>query len=158
MYARRIVSGSVGGLAGGLVFGLMMGMMGMFPVIGKMVGVPSAAVGFVMHMGISAMIGTFFGATFGWLVHGRQSGLVFGLLYGAAWWFLEPLTLMPFMMGMGLGANLNLSAATSLLPSLMGHLIYGGILGLSYNWLIRRSLSRSPASELEVRAVRMARH
>jgi hypothetical protein len=39
------------------------------------------------------------------------------------------------MMGMGLGVNWNAAAAVAMLPSLMGHLMYGGILGLTYAWL-----------------------
>ena len=45
---------------------------------------------------------------------------------------LGPLTLMPLMLGMGLGVNWNLAAATKFLPSLMGHMIFGAVLGASY--------------------------
>ena len=65
------------------------------------------------------------------------SGLRYGLLYGGAWWILGPLTLMPLFLGMGLGVNWNLTAAVNMLPSMMGHLIYGAILGLSYAALTR---------------------
>ncbi len=44
---------------------------------------------------------------------------------------------MPLFMGMGFGVNWNLGAATSLMPSLMGHLIYGAILGSTYARLAR---------------------
>jgi hypothetical protein len=43
MNARSLKLGAVGGVLGGVVFGVMMGMMGMLPMIGKMVGVPTAA-------------------------------------------------------------------------------------------------------------------
>jgi hypothetical protein len=39
---------------------------------------------------------------------------------------------MPLFMGMGLGVNWNATAAVAMLPSLVGHLIYGGILGFIY--------------------------
>ncbi len=39
---------------------------------------------------------------------------------------------MPLFMGMGFGVNWNLEAATNMMPSLMGHLIYGAILGGLY--------------------------
>ncbi len=45
MSTRNIKLGAYGGLAGGVVFGAMMGMMGMLPMIGKMVGHPSAVTG-----------------------------------------------------------------------------------------------------------------
>ncbi len=130
---QRIKHGIVGGLVGGVVFGGMMAMMGMLPMIGKMVGVPNAVVGFLVHMGISAGIGASFGVLAGPLVSGRTSGLISGAVYGMTWWFLGPLTLMPLFMGMGLGVNWNLGAAQAMLPSLMGHAIFGLVLGLAYS-------------------------
>ncbi|MDA2913500.1 hypothetical protein MYX77_06015 [Acidobacteriia bacterium AH_259_A11_L15] len=138
MKLRNIKLGAYGGLAGGVVFGAMMAMMGMLPMIGKMVGHPSAVTGFLVHMVNSAIIGAGFAVVFGWLVSGTGRGLRYGLLYGGAWWLLGPLTLMPLLLGMGLGVNWNVTAASQMLPSLGGHLLYGSILGLSYAWLRNR--------------------
>ncbi len=157
MNVRNIKLGAYGGLAGGVVFGAMMGMMGMLPMIGKMVAhqtVPRAVVsGFLAHLIISALIGASFAALFHRFVHGKGSGLGYGLLYGGAWWLLGPLTLMPLMMGMGLGVNWNAAAAAQMLPSLFGHLLYGAILGLSYAWLRSRTSGRQTASATEMRTV-----
>ena len=139
MNARNIKLGAYGGLAGGVVFGAMMGMMGMLPMIGKMVGHPSAVTGFLAHLVISALIGASFVVIFHGFIRGASGGLGYGLVYGGAWWFLGPLTLMPLMMGMGLGVNWNAAAASQMLPSLVGHLIYGAILGLSYALLQSRT-------------------
>ncbi len=139
MNARNIKLGAYGGLAGGVVFGAMMGMMGMLPMIGQMVGHPSAVTGFLAHLVISALIGASFVVIFHGFIRGASGGLGYGLLYGGAWWFLGPLTLMPLMMGMGLGVNWNAAAASQMLPSLGGHLIYGAILGLSYALLQSRT-------------------
>jgi len=108
-----------------------------------------------MHLAISAFIGTSFAVILGWLVTGRISSLVFGTLYGAAWWLLGPLTLMPLMMGMGLGVNWNLEAAQAMLPSLMGHMIFGVVKGLAYvplrQWLAgRRPEAGRKRAEAEV--------
>ncbi|MDA2927241.1 hypothetical protein MYX78_08415 [Acidobacteria bacterium AH-259-G07] len=135
MNVRNIKLGAYAGLAGGLVFGAMMAMTGMLPMIGKLIGHPSAITGFGVHLIISALIGASFSAIFDRFVAGASGGLGYGLVYGGAWWSLGPLTLMPLMMGMGLGVNWNASAAAQMLPSLVGHLIYGAILGLSYVWL-----------------------
>ncbi len=54
---QNIEYGIYGGLAGGLLFGGLMGIMGTLPVIGQMVGVPSAVAGFFVYMVISAIIG-----------------------------------------------------------------------------------------------------
>ncbi len=130
---QRVKHGIIGGLVGGAVFGGMMAMMGMLPMIGKMVGVPNAVVGFLVHMGISAGIGASFGLLIGPAVKGRTSGVVAGGAYGMIWWVLGPLTLMPLFMGMGLGVNWNLGAAQAMLPSLMGHVVFGLVLGLAYS-------------------------
>jgi len=138
MNTKRISYGLYGGLAGGLVFGAMMGMMGMMgmlPMVGKLVGQPSTTIGFMVHMFNSAVIGVGFALVFGQLGTSIESGLRYGLLYGGVWWLLGPLTLMPLFLGMGFGVNWNLTAAVNMLPSLMGHLIYGAILGVSYTLL-----------------------
>ena len=153
MNVRNIKLGAYGGLAGGVVFGAMMGMMGMLPMIGKMVGHPSAVTGFLAHLVISALIGAAFATLFDRFVHGKSSGLGYGLTYGAAWWFLGPLTLMPLMMGMGLGVNWNATAAAQMLPSLVGHLLYGAILGLSYGWLGNRTTARGRVAATHVRPI-----
>ena len=46
---------------------------------------------------------------------------------------------MPFFMGMGLGINWNIAAMGQAMPSLMGHLIFGVILGVTYRWLHNRA-------------------
>mgnify|MGYP001563120901 CR=1 FL=1 len=133
MNANRIKHGIVGGLVGGVVFGIMMVFMGTLPVIGKMVGYPNAVVGFLVHLGISAAIGGSFGLLLGPGVKTRLGGLVAGTAYGAVWWLLGPLTLMPLFLGMGLGVNWNPAAASGMLPSLFGHVIFGAVLGLVYH-------------------------
>ena len=126
----RTRHGIYGGLVGGTVFGMIMGMMGMLPMIAKMVGSTSAGVGFLVHMVISAAIGASFALAFGASSNTTAHGLRNGLAFGAVWWLLGPLTLMPLFMGMGLGSQWNMPAVGQAMPSLMGHLIYGAILGL----------------------------
>jgi hypothetical protein len=148
MKSRQLLNGIIGGLAGGVIFGVMMGVMGMLPMIGKMVGQPSAVVGFLIHMINSAIIGAGFAVVFGSLATRLKSGFGFGLLYGVIWWFLGPLTLMPLFLGMGLGVNWNITAAVNMMPSLFGHLIYGAILGVLYarlhgKWVVAKENSSS---------------
>ena len=47
---------------------------------------------------------------------------------------------------MGLGVNWNATAAVAMLPSLVGHLIYGGVLGLMYAWLAQHDRPRELAT------------
>ena len=141
MNSGNVKYGIVGGVAGGIVFGAMMGMMGMLLMVGQMVGFPSSGVGLIVHLLISAFIGATFAFLFGSRVETRTAGLGYGLFYGGVWWLLGPLTLMPLMMGMGTAWTV--AAATQALPSLMGHLIYGGILGWTYGQLQCRSCAIS---------------
>ena len=147
MSMTSIKHGVYGGLAGGVVFGAMMAMMGMLPMIGNMVGVPSPWVGFVVHMMISATIGGSFAVLL--TAGGLGGGVGSGLAYGFGWWVLGPLTLMPFFMGMGLGVNWNVAAMGQAMPSLVGHLLFGAILGVTYQWLQHRAGAadvRAPAT------------
>ena len=146
---KKILAGAVGGIVGGLVFGLMMAKMGTLPMIGRMIGSPTIAAGWLVHLAISASIGASFAVLLGWLVAGRTSSVVFGTAYGMVWWLLGPLTLMPLMMGMGLGVNWNLAAAQTMLPSLMGHAGFGMVLGLTYQPVLRRLANRRSAAARE---------
>ena len=140
MSTRELKWGAYGGLAGGLIFGMLMGTMGMLPMIGSMIGQPTVAAGLVVHMVNSVIIGIGFAIVLGRFVSGTRSGVGVGLAYGGVWWILGPLTLMPLLMGMGFGVNWNVTAAAAMLPSLVGHLMYGGVLGLVYTWLRHRAV------------------
>ena len=144
MNIERIKLGAYSGVAGGIIFGMMMGMMGMLPMVGMMAGSSSAAVGFLVHMGISTVIGAGFGVLLGATAHRMKPALGAGMAYGFAWWLLGPLTLMPLFMGMGLGANWSTGAMAQAMPSLMGHVLFGAVVGFTYHRLLlgsRRQLA-----------------
>jgi xanthosine utilization system XapX-like protein len=139
----RIGTSTVAGLVAGVVFGVMMNMMtaptpagGQMPVIamvGQIVGSPTVAVGWLYHLFNSAVIG----AIFGWLVaprvRGYSSGVGWGTAYGFGWWILGGLILMPVMLGMPPFAPLMMAEMQIVAAgSLIGHLIYGLILGSLY--------------------------
>lgn len=60
------------------------------------------------------------------------SGIFWGFVYGVIWWFLGPLTLMPLFLGMGLGTSWTAAALSAQIPSLIGHIIFGVLLGWVY--------------------------
>jgi hypothetical protein len=134
---QRIIGGVVGGVVGGLVFGAMMGLMGMLPMVAMVVGSESATIGFLYHMFNSVVIGALFGLIFGGLSHTYGQGAAWGLLYGAIWWVLGPLVLMPLMLGMGLQFDIVFTAP--MLMSLVGHLTYGLLTGLVYVGYVART-------------------
>jgi hypothetical protein len=130
---RFVSAGVIGGAAGGVVFGIMMAAMGMMPMIAGLIGSSSDVVGFIVHMAISIFIGATFGLAFGPRSTKYVQGLAFGVVWGALWWVLGPLLIMPAMMGMPLFVFNQMT-----LTSLVGHLIYGGIAGLAFAWFINR--------------------
>lgn len=139
MTVKSLQHGLYGSLIGGVIFGAMMGMMGMLPMIGAMAGSESAVLGFAVHLVISATIGVGFVGLVTALGREHSAGTAAGLAYGFAWWILGPLTLMPLLMGMGFGVNWTISAAAAAAPSLVGHLIFGGVLGATFHWLQTRA-------------------
>ncbi len=149
----KLTAGIIAGLIGGLVFGMMMQMMktpdGKMPMMGMVamvVGSKSLLVGWLYHLFNSAVMGGIFGLLLGKLVHGYGSGLGWGALYGLVWWVLGGLILMPLLLGMPMFAPLTMAGMMPVaMGSLMGHIIYGLILGAAFVWLYRSLAGRSEA-------------
>jgi len=123
-----VLPGALAGLAGGLVFGAAMVPLGMLPTVASLVRTDAAAVGLVVHLAVAVALG----AGLGLLVAGQRSGpgetLFWGLAYGASWWFLGSLTLLPLVGGRPV--DWSVAAAQAGFPSLLGHLLYGAVAGL----------------------------
>ncbi len=128
-----VVHGVVGGLTGGVVFGLMMQAFGMIPMVAMLVGSEAVAVGWIVHLVNSAILG----AAFGLIAGARQMGLgmqlAMGAAYGLVLWVVGALLLMPARLGMDLFVINEMSVR-----SLMGHLVFGVILGGVVAILARR--------------------
>ena len=132
------LAGIIGGLVGGVVFGAMMGKMGILPKIAKLWGGSSSGLGFFVHLVNSAIIGALY--IFGVSVLGLTgvevlgTGILYGLVYGAIWWILGGIIIMPVWLGMGF--QLSGKAIKMKLPGLVGHLVYGLLLGLTVVYLL----------------------
>lgn len=130
-----LVAGAIGGVAGGAVFGMMMGMMGTLPMVAMLVGSQSPLVGFIVHMLISLGLGGLYGLIATKLPLNRGAGIVGGALYGLVWWVLGALILMPIMLGM---VQMVFQIGQTQMFSLVGHLVFGVILGLLFIPLYKR--------------------
>jgi uncharacterized membrane protein YagU involved in acid resistance len=135
--ARNVAAGVVGGLAGGMVFGMLMQSMGMIPMVAMLVGSESVVVGWVVHLVISAVIGGGFGLVGARFLPRTTSAVGAGVAYGVIWWILGPLVLMPARLGMPL---FQVDAMAG--KSLMGHLVFGAVLGAVATTVVRRSARR----------------
>ncbi len=116
-----------------MVFGMMMQMMGAILMIAKMVGSDSLVVGWLVHVAISAALGFGFGLVVGTRLKTLPLSLGLGAGYGMVWWVLGALIAMPAALGMPL-FTLNTMAWISL----MGHMVFGVVLGLVAHLLGRR--------------------
>ena len=134
-------AGIAAGLAAGVVFGVLMqlmtaptpdgGRMPMMAMVAKVVRSDSMTVGWLYHLFNSAVIGAIFGWLFGTRAASYGAGFGWGALYGVIWWVLGGLILMPVFLGMPPFAPLKMMMPVAM-GSLVGHLIYGVVLGLTF--------------------------
>jgi uncharacterized membrane protein YagU involved in acid resistance len=142
------------GLAGGLLFTFVMVRAGFLAQVAGLLGTTSAFTGFIVHLVIAIIIGISYGLLFRHQAYDIASALGWGISYGLLWWVLGPLTLMPFL----LGATPQWSAevAATAYPSLVGHLLYGAGVGISF-YLLERRYRPWWISRTQVDAMRVAR-
>ena len=128
----NVVRAVLAGLAGTAVMTMLMQLatrMGMPPMnIGAMLGSVmggNAALGWVAHFMIGTVLALIYAVLFAARVPGAPA--VRGIVFSLFPWLMAQLVVMP-MMGMGLFSGSVLAAG----GSLMGHLVYGAVLGLVY--------------------------
>ena len=133
--ARVASSGAIAGLGGGLVFGMMMAMMGMLPMVGMLVRQENSFIGFIVHLFISAVIGSIYGIVASRHPSTYLVGIVAGAANGIIWWILGALTMMPILLGMN---QMVFVIGEPQWISLMGHIVFGVVTGLLFVPLSRR--------------------
>jgi hypothetical protein len=127
---RAIVVGGVAGVVGGWAFGQWMAAVHFFPLVAGLVRSDSPGAGMALHFLIAVVIGASFGVLFQPDVRGLGSSTGWGLGYGIFWWFLGPLTLLPLLQGQPL--DWSYEHGRDLFGSLVGHIVYGLLVGLVY--------------------------
>ncbi len=132
---RALVVGGLAGIVGGWAFGKWMAQVNFFPLIAGLVNSNSLMVGVTLHFAIAIVIGASFGVLFQRDVRGYGSSLGWGLAYGIFWWLLGPLTIMPLWQGYAL--DWSYQEGSALFGSLVGHIVYGLLVGLIYAALDR---------------------
>ena len=153
-----ISRGAVSGLLAGAAFGFLLQMMTVpapggervpaITLVALTVGSTNVLVGWGIHLFNGAIVGALFGAFPGRLVETLLGGLFWGALYGVAWWVLSSLVLFP--LGVPLLAPGWVDAMGSVAAeSLVGHLVYGLILGTCYDALRRPAVSEEPVPARE---------
>src|SRR3984957_6166621 len=128
--SRAVVVGGLAGILGGWVFGQWMAKVNHFPLIAGLIHLSSRNVGVALHFVFAFIIGATFGMLFQRDVRGYGSCLGWGFGYGIFWWFLGPMTLMPLWQGRSL--DWSYQHGQELFGSLVGHVVYGLIVGVIY--------------------------
>src|SRR6516162_8431236 len=141
-FLRSIGWGALAGLVGGMVSLPVMAATGILPKIAGLDSSVGGVRGVVLHLLVSAGVGMTYGLLYRNEASSLGLGIPWGFLFGLIWWYVGPLTLLPLLLT---GVyDWRASAASALLPSLIGHLIYGGataftllVLEQGYNrWLL----------------------
>jgi len=129
-WGRAIVAGGLAGVTSGSIFAYWTLMGGFFPLNAGLGTITGHGANALLQFGIALAIGMSFGVLFQSDVLGYGSCMGWGLGYAIFWWFLCPLTFFPLLRGMPL--NWSVDSAGDLFGALVGHILYGLILGITY--------------------------
>jgi hypothetical protein len=132
---RVLIVGGIAGLVGGWFFGAWLAQNNSFVLIAGIVNSNSQITGALLHYLIAIVIGMSFGLLFQRDVYRPGSSLSWGVAYGLLWWFLGSITLLPLLTGQRVDwsiIHISLQFGT-----LVGHVVYGAALGLTYALLDR---------------------
>jgi hypothetical protein len=133
---RSLGWGALAGLAGGIAASPVLLATGVLPkVAGFGSGFPGLK-GFVIHLTVSALIGIMYGLLFRNEGSSLSVGVPWGCVFGLIWWYVGPMTVVPLILT-GV-ADWRASAASALLPGLIGHLVYGAVTATVFLLLERR--------------------
>jgi len=113
----NVAAGAAAGVVAGVPLGIIMQARDMMPMVGDLISDPSNGLGWLVHLFNSALFGAIFALLFSRWISKPSRAIGLGLLYGIAWWVVGALW------------------------SLVGHLLYGLLLGALYV-LIRPRLAR----------------
>ena len=152
---REIAAASVAGLVGGLIIAAAMQERGLTVEVTGLLGLSSSAGGLSLHMLLAALAGAAFGAIFRYQPHSYATTITSGVIFGLLVWIIGPLTLRPLLDGASLTWSTTEAAAA--FPSLIGHLLYGGVTGLGFHLLVtldRRVHPTRPAPAVETQPLK----
>lgn len=133
---RSLRWGVLAGLAGGLASSPVMLATGILPHTAGLGSSFSTLLGFLLHLLISAVLGMGYGLLFRHEAPTLEWGVLWGTTFGLIWWYLGPMTLLPLILTGQ--CDWTSAAASQLLPSLIGHLIFGGVTAWAFFLLERR--------------------
>jgi hypothetical protein len=129
-WTRAVVAGGLAGVLGGAIFDWWMSAGEFFPLLSGLSAKLSPGGSLVLQFLIAVLMGVIFGVLFQRDVRGYGSCLGWGVGYALLWWFLGPMTLLPLASRAPL--DWSSDAGSAMFGSLVGHILYGLILGVTY--------------------------
>ncbi len=129
-WSRALVAGALAGVLGGFIFDRWMSAGEFFPLLSGLSSIPSPGISLLLQFLIAVLMGVIFGVLFQRDVRGYGSCMGWGIGYAILWWFLGPMTLWPIVSHAPL--DWTSEAGSAMFGSLVGHILYGLILGVSY--------------------------
>ncbi|MEU3091378.1 hypothetical protein ACWCQ0_41985 [Streptomyces massasporeus] len=139
------VWGAAAGLAGGIGMGVWMSVSrpmmdtAMITMVAGLLGSTNAFAGWLIHLAIALFAGTGFGVLLGQYAQRLAPALVLGLAYGAVWWAVGALWIMPANMGMPVFEWNDVSSS-----SLGAHLVFGLLAGVAFSSIAQMAGKRTP--------------
>jgi hypothetical protein len=122
--------GGFAGLLGGVLAAPILVATGVLSRIAGVEGGLSLSRGLLLHLFASAFLGMLWGFLFRREGLGLGRGLSWGLVFGVVWWYVGPLTLLPLLRTGEI--DWRPAAAAALLPSLVGHLVFGAVTAVAF--------------------------
>ena len=129
-WARALVAGGVAGVLAGSIFDRWMSAGDYFPLLSGLSSSMSRGGSLLMQFVVAVLMGVIFGMLFQRDVRGYGSCMGWGVGYAILWWFLGPMTLFPLTSRASL--DWSSDAGSAVFGALVGHILYGLILGVSY--------------------------
>lgn len=146
---RDMAAGAVAGFIGGLLFWWALHAQSMTPTVPGLLGLTVSGWDLALHLLVAIPLGASFGAILRYQARGHAAAVSTGALYGLLWWIAGPMTLGALLGGRG--PTWSLDEAAAAFPSLIGHLLYGGLTGIGFHILVARYLRFRPEVEPAVK-------
>ncbi|KTD09198.1 hypothetical protein Lgra_2433 [Legionella gratiana] len=135
-----IWQGAVAGIIAGIVFTFFLVHAGMLTTLGNIINLPNTEGGLLVHAVVSIGSGIAFALVLGWLINSWTSAVVLGVLFGFALWVGGPMTILPALSsGVSLFAKWTIEGIKQNVPALVGHIVFGVVLGISYFMLKQKT-------------------
>lgn len=129
-WRRAIAVGGLAGVTAALIFSRWMYIGEFYPLISGLGALDSHVRAIALHFAVACLIGCTFGVLFQAEVRNLGSSMGWGMAYAMFWWFLGPMALFPIAAGQR--ADWSAEHASDLFGPMVGHILFGLILGVVY--------------------------